>query len=233
MQSSHRNTIREVRAGWLQGLLMASVLALPSAAWADSKSSAWLNSTGRSYENPRFRLELSAPATVTLDLVSSVDTYLYLLSQDGSRLIAQDDDNGDGYNSRLTVSLGAGRYMLVAATYAPGQRGDFTLSTSQGGLSYCFTAYADFNFSGASNTFCEGGSQPFQNDTYSSLRVPKGPRVRAYEHGGNVGPARTYFQDAPNVGTFLVTRFVDNMQHAWVMAVALFNGGLPRVLYMR
>ena len=223
MQSSHRNTIREVRAVWLQGLLMASVLALPSVAWAESKSSAWLNSTGRSYENPRFRLELSAPATVTLDLVSSVDTYLYLLSQDGSRLIAQDDDSGDGYNSRLTVSLGAGRYLLVAATYAPGQRGDFTLSSSQGGLSYCFTAYADFNFSGASNTFCEGGSQPFQNDTYSSLRV------RAYEHGGNVGLARTYFQDAPNVGTFLVTRFVDNTQYAWVMAVAPFNGGRPRV----
>ncbi|WP_164011879.1 metallophosphoesterase [Pyxidicoccus trucidator] len=159
-----------------------------------------MSSTGRSYENPRFRLELSAPATVTLDLMSSVDTYLYLLNQDGSQLLAQDDDSGDGYNSRLTVSLGAGRYMLVAATYSPGQLGDFTLNTSHGGLAYCFTAYVDVNFSGASNTFCEGGSQPFYNDAYSSLRVPKGLRVRAFEHSGGVGRARTYFQDAPNLG---------------------------------
>jgi cytolysin (calcineurin-like family phosphatase) len=191
---------REVRAVWIHGLLLAAVLVLPSAAWADSKSSAWVNSTGRTFENPRFRLELPAPATVTLDLMSSADAYLYLLNQDGSQLIAQDDDSGGNLNSRLTVSLGAGRYMLVAATYSPGQRADFTLNSSQGGLAYCFQAYADTNFSGASNTFCEGGSQPFMNDAYSSIRVPKGLRVRAYEHGGGVGLARTYFQDVPNVG---------------------------------
>ncbi|MFP2905618.1 metallophosphoesterase [Pyxidicoccus sp. 3LFB2] len=179
---------------------MAALLVLPSAARADAKSSAWLSSSGSSYENPRFRLELSAPATVTLDLTSSVDTYLFLLNQDGSQRLGEDDDSGDGLNSRVTVSLGAGRYMLVAATYAPGMRGDFTVHTSHGSLAYCFTAYADMNFSGASNTFCEGGSQPYQNDAYSSLRVPKGMRVRAFEHGGNVGIARTYFQDAPNVG---------------------------------
>lgn len=200
MQSSQSQTRGEVRAVWLQVLLTAAVLAVPAVARADSKSSAWVSSTGRTYENPRFRLELYAPATVTLDLMSSVDTYLYLLNQDGSQLIAQDDDSGDGYNSRLTVSLGAGKYMLVAATYSAGQRGDFTLTSSQGSLGYCFTAYADTNFSGASNTFCEGGSQPFQNDAYSSIRVPKGLRVRASEHSGGAGLARTYFQDVANVG---------------------------------
>jgi len=188
------------RIGWLCAALLTTWLALPAPAHAASRSSAWVSSTGQSYENPRFRLDLPVTATVTLDLTSSVDTYLFLLNQDGSQFIAKDDDSGDGYNSRLTVTLGAGKYMLVAATYSPGQRGDFTLSSSQGGLSYCFTAYEHFNYGGGSNTFCEGGSQPFRNDQYSSLRVPKGMRVRAFEHGGGVGLARTYFQDVPNVG---------------------------------
>jgi hypothetical protein len=187
-------------SGWLHAALLATLLALPAPARADSRSSAWVNSNGQSFDNPRFRLDLPAAATVTIDLMSSVNTFLILLNHDGSQYIDKDDDSGDGTNSRLTVTLSAGKYLLVAATVDGGQRGDFTLSSSHGWLSYCFTAYAAIHHGGSSNTFCEGGSQPFLNDQYSSLRVPRGMRVRAYEHSNGTGRARTYFQDVPFVG---------------------------------
>jgi|GEM_PF-239243 len=107
-----------------------------SAAETQSVSGDWSNSGGRSATasgNPKFTLTVSSSASATIDLMSSVDTYMYLLNSSGS-VIASNDDGGSGYNSRLTKSLSAGTYTVVAATYSSGKSGSFTLTTTAGSL---------------------------------------------------------------------------------------------------
>ena len=96
----------------------------------------WNPSAGQAFEdtqNPRKILRLQQSGTITIDLKSSVDTYLYLLDPSGN-MIKQDDDGGDGRNSRIIFNtagpLKAGDYSLVAATYYNNQRGDFELSVA-------------------------------------------------------------------------------------------------------
>ncbi len=96
----------------------------------------WVNSGGRnkdSQNNNRIEFVLAEAKTVQIDLTSSIDTYLYLLDINGNQ-ISYNDDGGEGYNSRLNISLAAGKYLLVAATYSSGQSGSFQLSVNQGGL---------------------------------------------------------------------------------------------------
>jgi hypothetical protein len=182
---------------------LSAPLAASQVALADTKQSGWLGSAGQSLDgaNPRFKLDVPTAQTVTIDLKSSADPYLYLLDETGSTVLFQDDDSGGNHNSRLSVALGAGKYQLVAATHAPGQQADFTLSTAQngGGLHTCFVAYANANYGGTSNVICDG-SEPILNDTYSSLRVPKGLALRVYDNSNLTGLARTYFYDTPWVG---------------------------------
>jgi cytolysin (calcineurin-like family phosphatase) len=63
----------------------------------------------------------------------------------------------------------------------------------------CFVAYQDANYGGAATEFCAGGT-PMANDSYSSFRIPRGMRVRVFEHSDQSGIARTYFGDVPFVG---------------------------------
>ena len=79
-----------------------------------------------------FRLSRSAP--VTIDLTSSVDTFLALRngSGTGTGLIEEDDDGGSGLNSRITRTLSAGTYTIEATTYAPRRTGSFTLMLAVG-----------------------------------------------------------------------------------------------------
>lgn len=120
----------------LSSLLAASDI-LDEISRIDYVDGAWKRSGGQSTThagNPRFRLHLDQAEAVRLDLESSVDTYLYLLDAAGN-LLDSDDDDGDGYNSRLDVSLAAGDYIVVAATYSGSMAGDFQLSSSRGALS--------------------------------------------------------------------------------------------------
>ena len=99
--------------------------------------SAWSSSGGKSTSslgNPLVELTLDQSASVTLDLTSSADTYLYLLDANGSQ-ISSNDDGGDGYNSRITRSLNAGVYIVVAGTYSAGQNASFQLTTTEGQIS--------------------------------------------------------------------------------------------------
>ncbi len=89
---------------------------------------AWTNSGGRdetSSDNPVYYFTVDQSGDFTIDLTSStVDTYLYLLTEDGT-IIDQNDDGGSGYNSRITQTLSAGVYQVIAATYSTGESGDF------------------------------------------------------------------------------------------------------------
>lgn len=170
-------------------------------------ASRWTDSGGQSLDerNPRFRLILDHAATVTLDLSSSTaDAYLYLLNADGSVVLAADDNSGGGTNSRIVTALGVGRYLIVAATVGTGANGSFTIGSDNGSLKGCFRAYGDALYAGASTLFCDGGTgEVFSNDTYSSLRIPKGLFVRTYENADRSGRAHTYYGDAPSLQPFL------------------------------
>lgn len=99
-----------------------------------SKSGKWLAacpSTHRlgSYAK-YYRFKLHSPRNVQIDLASSIDAYLFLLSGAGKAgtVIALDDDSGDGRNSRIIRTLDAGEYTIEATTYSDGQTGDFNIS---------------------------------------------------------------------------------------------------------
>ena len=67
---------------------------------------------------------------VQIDLESSTDAYLYLLSGDGKggAKLAEDDDSGSDRNSRITHTLATGTtYTIEATTYASAKAGTHTL----------------------------------------------------------------------------------------------------------
>jgi pre-peptidase len=111
---------------------------LSSIPFNSSLAGSWTSacrSTHRSsaYYAKFYTFTLSATTTVTIDLRSAVDTYLYLLrgSGTGGSIVAADDDGGDGTNSRLRVTLAAGSYTLEATTYASGATGSFSVSVAR------------------------------------------------------------------------------------------------------
>ncbi len=78
-----------------------------------------------------YTFTLDSTNEVTIDLMSSADTYLYLrrgLGRKSSAVLALDDDGGDGYNSRIRRSLAAGDYTIEATTYRASTAGSFTLT---------------------------------------------------------------------------------------------------------
>ena len=79
-----------------------------------------------------YTLTLEEQSPVTIDLTSSVDTYLYLRSGDATSgdALHEDDDGGDGTNSRITATLSAGSYTIEATTYSAGATGNFTLTVA-------------------------------------------------------------------------------------------------------
>jgi hypothetical protein len=73
---------------------------------------------------------LSSEQEVTIDLQSSVDTYLYLLSETGENgnVLAQNDDSNGTYNSQIVRRLPAGSYTIEATTYSAELTGTFEVS---------------------------------------------------------------------------------------------------------
>jgi hypothetical protein len=97
-------------------------------------SGQWKSSGGKNYksnQNPNFDLIVTAKEKVTINLTSSVDTFLYLLNKDSLRVIEENDDIRRGnYNSRILEELTPGSYKLVAATYGNKQTGTFDLTVT-------------------------------------------------------------------------------------------------------
>ena len=76
-----------------------------------------------------YRLVLSAETAVTIDLQSATfDTYVYLLSHDGTQLLVNNQGGGDN-NARIRTTLGAGTYFLEATSALP-TIGSYTLSVT-------------------------------------------------------------------------------------------------------
>lgn len=82
-----------------------------------------------------YAVTLDQQAEVTIELISSVDTYLYLRAgdaQSGDFLHENDDiaSGGVNLNSRIVQTLAAGNYTTEATTYSPDMAGSFTLTIS-------------------------------------------------------------------------------------------------------
>lgn len=75
-----------------------------------------------------WRLTIAGTTSARLDLTSTTfDTYLILADTLG-RIIAADDDAGDGANSRIERDLAPGVYVAWASSYSPGVSGAYRLA---------------------------------------------------------------------------------------------------------
>ena len=71
--------------------------------------------------------------TVQVDMEAGFDAYLSVGPAGGDSILANDDDGGDGTNSRLSVTLPRdGRYVVLANSIGQDARGEFTLRLSEG-----------------------------------------------------------------------------------------------------
>jgi len=80
-----------------------------------------------------YRFQVAEAGRVRIGLSSAeADSYLYLLSEDGSR-IADDDDRGARLDARVERDLAPGTYLVEATTVGGRDRGpaDFTLTVSR------------------------------------------------------------------------------------------------------
>jgi hypothetical protein len=97
-------------------------------------SSSWNSACSSTHRSGRYAkfytFSLASTTTVTIDLSSSVDAYLYLLqgSGAGGSVITYDDDSGPGTDSRIVRTLGPGSYTVETTTYYSGRAGSFSLS---------------------------------------------------------------------------------------------------------
>ena len=80
-----------------------------------------------------YTFTLSAPSTVTLELKSSVDTYMYLMQGTGKTGTIDDSDDdisNEDTNSRISKTLPVGDYTIEATTFGIEATGTFTLTVS-------------------------------------------------------------------------------------------------------
>ncbi|PAJ76246.1 phospholipase [Pseudoalteromonas sp. NBT06-2] len=101
-------------------------------------NASWLNSGGRSrssVDNPRYILTAEKGAVISIDLISDIDSYLYIEAMATNEII-ENDDGGQGHNARVSIDNESGEgltyYKITAATYANGQTGNFSLKVSSG-----------------------------------------------------------------------------------------------------
>ncbi len=79
-----------------------------------------------------YRFEVSESGRIRINLSSeNADSYLYLITEDGSR-ITENDDGGDGLDARIERALDPGVYLVEATTVGGRDRGaaNFTISVS-------------------------------------------------------------------------------------------------------
>ena len=108
------------------GTISSNVLVSVNGTWTSGCAS--VNRTNR--YAVFYSFSVSQSTTVTIDLMSSTDAYLYLLSGGGTggSVLEDDDDGGEGRNSRLSYDVAPGSlYTIEATTWASGETGDFTL----------------------------------------------------------------------------------------------------------
>ena len=104
-----------------------------------TRTGSWTGACGSTHRDGRYArfyaFTLDTQTAVQIDLTSSEDTYLYLLSgsdSDGTVIAENDDATGQGTNSRITETLASGTYTVEATTYGSGTTGSFNLTIATG-----------------------------------------------------------------------------------------------------
>ncbi|ETR65467.1 MAG: hypothetical protein OMM_14204, partial [Candidatus Magnetoglobus multicellularis str. Araruama] len=101
-----------------------------------SINNSWSSDTESTHRSGRYAryysFTLNSSASVSINLASSTDPYLFLLQGNGTdgSIIDSDDDSAGNRNSLIEKSLSAGTYTIEATTYASGASGSFTVSLS-------------------------------------------------------------------------------------------------------
>ena len=156
-----------------------------------------------------YTFSLAQPATVTIDLSSSIDSYLNLRSgynaQKGT-ILHSDDNSGSGNNARISQSLAAGSYTIEATTAANSRTGAFSLSVS--GL----TATPIVSLSGGSD-ITEGSSVAFTLTATPAPSSPLSVKVQVNATGDfDASPTGPQTVTIPTTGstTLTVTTVGDN-----------------------
>jgi phosphatidylserine/phosphatidylglycerophosphate/cardiolipin synthase-like enzyme len=128
-------------------------------------------------ENPEFIFEYSGPtAQVVFDLTTLPDgqnSYLYLLDKRGN-ILAEDDNSGANFNARLTRTLSAGSYRLIAATASAGVWADFTLKASLGNLRYAPKVLEVKDVNSYRLVWKDSGSGAHRDGAFYSPNLPAG-----------------------------------------------------------
>ena len=172
---------------------------LRCSAWTEESRAG--GSWGR-YEGYAFRI--AAPTQLTISLESEeVDTYLYLWVAGDSW---EDDDGGQGTNSRLTVGLAPARY-LIFVYGADGQaEGAYTLRiTSPDFIIGNADASASCPSGGTGRTTTEGSLDSASAGRIVARRLADGRTEFAWhvEDGDRVLPRQRYLPASPPTGRWL------------------------------
>ena len=189
-------------------------------------SGQWKSSGGQSYktnQNPNFDLIVKEKGRVTINLTSSVDTFLYLLNKDSLGVIEKNDDIGNGdYNSRISMELNQGTYVLVAATYRRNQEADFELTA--------ISTKDKFQLNCSSKD--EGGNstqEPLSLGEDVTITWSPEPSNRFYQRIATGGHSTTVAYESSNLREFPVTQLTGQVtyQHPGttvITAVQRVNG---------
>ena len=169
-----------------------------SGSWSTSCNSAINSQKSSRY----YTFSLAQQATVTIDLSSTVDSYLNLRSgynaQEGTTLHS-DDNSGSGNNARISQTLDAGSYTVEATTAANSRTGAFSLSVS--GL----TATPIVSLSGGSD-ITEGSSVSFTVTATPAPSSPLSVKVQVNATGDfDTSPTGTQTVTIPTTGSATLT----------------------------
>ena len=104
-----------------------------------SRTGSWTSGCGSENRDGRYAryytFTVSGETDLVIDLTSSEDPYLFLLAGSGreGEVVGENDDvESSNRNSRLTITVEAGRYTVEATTYNEGATGDFTVGIEFG-----------------------------------------------------------------------------------------------------
>lgn len=118
---SYDVTVKEAPAA----CITARTVTLPRAVTATLSAANSCRRNDASYED-RYTLTLTSRTTVSLTMSSDVLNGVLVVLDGTQQIVAQDDDNGDGTNPLIEVTLAPGTYAIQARGY-PGETGGYTL----------------------------------------------------------------------------------------------------------
>ena len=190
------------------------VTSLGTISGTTSRSGTWISacsSTHRTGSYARFyTFDVSQTSDVRVDLSSSTDPYLFLLSgsgKNGTKLAENDDIDRSrrNYNSRIERELSSGTYTVEATTYGSRRTGNFTLKIQVSGSptatpTHTPTATPTLNSATAEltpdpssvNFQADGAWHPFTVNSDRELKVVANPT------GSDLNVEITIFANADN-----------------------------------